>query len=79
MNRYEVQLRISSEAYLDYYRGTILHVIAPMRKWPGRFSFPRHCFKDLLPPKEFMAALRGDLRREQQVASVFSGKPMRGC
>ena len=28
MNRYEFQLHISSEAYLDYYRGTILHVIA---------------------------------------------------
>lgn len=26
-NRYEFQLRISPEAYLDYYRGTIRHVI----------------------------------------------------
>ena len=28
MNRYEFQLHISSAAYLDYYRGTILHVIS---------------------------------------------------
>ena len=28
MNRYEFQLHISPEAYLEYYRGTILHVIA---------------------------------------------------
>ena len=28
MNRYEFRLHISSEAYLDYYRGTIRHVIA---------------------------------------------------
>lgn len=27
MNRYEFQLHISPEAYLDYYRGTIRHVI----------------------------------------------------
>jgi hypothetical protein len=28
MNCYTFQLHISSEAYLDYYRGTIRHVIA---------------------------------------------------
>jgi len=28
MNRYAFQLHISSEACLDYYRGTILHVVA---------------------------------------------------
>jgi hypothetical protein len=28
MNRYQFQLHISPAAYLDYYRGTILHVIA---------------------------------------------------
>jgi hypothetical protein len=28
MNRYEFQLHISSDAYLDYYRGAIRHVIA---------------------------------------------------
>jgi len=28
MSRYEFQLHISSEAYLDYYRGTIRHVVA---------------------------------------------------
>jgi hypothetical protein len=27
MHRYEFQLHISPEAYLDYYRGTIRHVI----------------------------------------------------
>ena len=31
MHRYEFQLHISSEAYLDYYRGTIRHVIARCR------------------------------------------------
>ena len=28
MNRYEFQLHISAERYLDYYRGTVRHVIA---------------------------------------------------
>ncbi len=28
MNRYEFHLRISSEQYLDYYRGTVRHVVA---------------------------------------------------
>ena len=28
MNRYVFQLHISSEAYLDYYRGTARHVLA---------------------------------------------------
>jgi len=28
MNRYEFQLHITSDAYLDYYRGTARHVIA---------------------------------------------------
>jgi hypothetical protein len=27
MKRYEFQLRISAEQYLDYYRGTVRHVI----------------------------------------------------
>ena len=27
MNRYEFHLRISPEQYLDYYRGTVRHVI----------------------------------------------------
>jgi hypothetical protein len=27
MSRYEFQLHITPEEYLDYYRGTILHVI----------------------------------------------------
>jgi hypothetical protein len=28
MNRYEFHLRISPDQYLDYYRGTVRHVIA---------------------------------------------------
>lgn len=28
MNRYEFQLRISAEQYLDYYRGRVRHVVA---------------------------------------------------
>jgi hypothetical protein len=28
MNRYEFHLRISADQYLDYYRGTVRHVIA---------------------------------------------------
>ena len=28
MNRYEFQLHISANAYLDYYRGAVLHVVA---------------------------------------------------
>ena len=55
MHRYEFALHISPEAYLDYYRGTIRHVIA--RCASGQtVQFPASLIQRFVTPE----GIRGD-------------------
>lgn len=50
MNRYEFQLRISPAQYLDYYRGTVRHVIA--RCATGQtVQFPANLLQKFVSPE----------------------------
>ncbi len=50
MNRYEFQLRISPDQYLNYYRGTVRHVIA--RCTTGQnVQFPANLLQKFVSPE----------------------------
>lgn len=50
MNRYEFHLHISSEQYLDYYRGTVLNVIARSRSGQT-VQFPAALLQRFITPE----------------------------
>jgi hypothetical protein len=50
MNRYEFQLDISPEKYLDYYRGLLLHVIVESTKGTT-VQFPASLLQPFLMPE----------------------------
>jgi hypothetical protein len=55
MRRYEFQLHISPEAYLDYYRGTIHHVI--VRSTTGQtVQFPASLLQRFVTPEGIQGA-----------------------
>ena len=49
MNRYEFQLRITADQYLDYYRGTVRHVL--VRCTTGQnVQFPASLLQQFVTP-----------------------------
>jgi uncharacterized protein DUF2835 len=50
MNRYEFHLRITADQYLDYYRGTVRHVVA--RCTTGQnVQFPASLLQQFVTPE----------------------------
>jgi Protein of unknown function (DUF2835) len=77
MNRYEVQLRISSEAYLDYYRGTILHVIAQCASGHA-VQFPASLLQRFVTTEGIHGAFVVTCDENNKCIGL-QRQPMRGC
>jgi len=65
MNRYEFELHLSSEKFLDFYRGRARNV-AVQCSTGQTVQFPANLLARICQPRRRARALRADLRCEQQ-------------